>query len=182
MAELSDSISKLLFSDPETNVFVILDGASIPNLLQSLDQYKPEYCCLYRGEISPELALRAPYLARIVESSEFAGWLLENGWGKHWGIFVVSRWDLALMVRHFRTLLVVHDVQGIALWFRYYDPRVLRAYLPTCTSRELEVFFGPVARYCLEGEDASSLVEFSRIEGKLSRHSVPLSEPAAPPA
>lgn len=182
MAEISDSISKLLFSDPETSVFVILDGASIPNVLQSLEQYKPEHCCLYRGEVSPRLAPRAPYLARVLEGSEFAGWLMGEGWGKHWGIFVISRWDLALMCRHFRSFLVVHDQGGRALWFRFYDPRVLRVYLPTCNSRELHIFFRPVARYCMEGKDPASLVEFSRIDSNLDQRVVSLAKPADPSA
>jgi hypothetical protein len=48
---------------------------------------------------------------------------------------------------HLRTLLVVKSWSGERMLFRYYDPRVLRAYLPTCTSDELRTVFGPVPQY-----------------------------------
>lgn len=43
--------------------------------------------------------------------------------------------------------------------FRYYDPRVLRVYLPTCRPDELRTVFGPIRSYLVEGEDGS-LIEF----------------------
>jgi hypothetical protein len=44
--------------------------------------------------------------------------------------------------------------------FRYYDPRVLRVYLPTCQPNELRTVFGPIRSYLVEGEDGKSLIEF----------------------
>ena len=46
--------------------------------------------------------------------------------------------------RHFRKFLKVEDPKGKSLIFRYYDPRVLRVYLPTCNAMELQTVFGPV--------------------------------------
>lgn len=55
--------------------------------------------------------------------------------------------------RHFRRLLHVRSEDGEKLYFRYYDPRVLRLYLPSCTSVELKEVFGPVGRFVLEGPE-----------------------------
>ena len=47
------------------------------------------------------------------------------------------------------------------LIFRYYDPRVLRAYLPTCNAVELRTVFGPVRRYLIEAEDPAEIIEYT---------------------
>jgi hypothetical protein len=53
-----------------------------------------------------------------------------------------------------RTLLRVRDEAGRTLLFRFYDPRVLRAYLPTCTATEWQSVFGPVHQLiCSADED-----------------------------
>jgi hypothetical protein len=62
--------------------------------------------------------------------------------------------------RHLRTLFRVKDETGRILIFRWYDPRVLRAYLPTCLPAELHTFFGPIERFYCEGEDPGSLLQF----------------------
>ena len=55
-------------------------------------------------------------------------------------------------MRHFRQFLRVRDEAGREFFFRFYDPRVLRVYLPTCNSEELRTFFGPVELFSMEGE------------------------------
>lgn len=52
---------------------------------------------------------------------------------------------------HFKKLLWVHDEQGRKLNFRFYNPRVLSVYLPTCTGEERRTVFGPVQEMiCME--------------------------------
>ncbi|MCK7510897.1 MAG: DUF4123 domain-containing protein [Desulfobacterales bacterium] len=68
---------------------------------------------------------------------------------------------------HFRRFLMVHDSDGKPLYFRYYDPRVLRVYLPTCTSQELKTVFGPVESFLVEDEDGRSAIRFRRASGAL---------------
>jgi hypothetical protein len=149
-----------LFSDPGAKVYAVLDGASIEDLLPKLYGLKPEHACLYRGELEPDLQETAPYLVRLEPGAPFTHWVLGEGWGKHWGIFVRTGEDLKLMHRHFRKFLRVQDSKGKTLLFRYYDPRVLRVYLPTCNAGETEMFFGPVKAFMMEGENPSDLLRF----------------------
>ena len=165
--KLSEAVSSYLFAEPDADVYTILDGASVEGLPDRLRQDEPESECLYRGEIAPDLAEAAPYLVRLDRQSVFTDWVIDNGWGKHWGIFSVSPADLATMRRHFRKFLTVHDSQGMPLLFRYYDPRVLRVYLPSCTSSELEAMFGPVMHYVVEGENPAELLRFQFSGGGL---------------
>ncbi len=131
-------------------VYGVLDGASLPDLLPALDRWQPEALCLLRGELEPELAAAAPYLVCLPEAAPFTRWLLGEGWRQQGGIFALSHQPFRRLRQHFRALLYVHDPQGNPLFFRYYDPRVLHTYLPSCTAQELQQFFGPVDRYALE--------------------------------
>jgi hypothetical protein len=88
-------------------------------------------------------------------------WILDNGWGDSWGIFMTSSDSLENLRRHFRHFLLVQDEDGKELYFRFYDPRVLRVYLLTCTVEEARQFFGPVDSFLVENEDAQELLRFS---------------------
>lgn len=157
---LVEALLARLFDDSSLNVFVILDGASIPDLLPKLQEEAPEHVCLYRGDLEPDLAECAPYLVRLDPESAFTRWVLTEGWGNHWGIFAMSEGELEVLRRHFRTFLMVRDPDGKQLYFRYYDPRVLRVYLPTCNKSETATVFGPVHHYVIEDENPGRLISF----------------------
>ncbi len=55
---------------------------------------------------------------------------------------------------------VVEIEQGKSLLFRFYDPRALRVFLPTCSAQEVRQFFGPVASFHVEDESPESLIRF----------------------
>lgn len=164
---LARSIRRQLFAEEGANVFVVLDGASVSGLLPKLQQQRPDHFCLYRGELKPDIAAVAPYLVQLQPESPFTDWIINQGWGEHWGIFARSEAGLRALRSHFRTFLTVYDADGKPLLFRYYDPRVLRLYLPTCNAEELEIVFGPVATYLLEDEDGGAILSFSFAEGEL---------------
>ena len=64
----------------------------------------------------------------------------------------------------------MRDESGHPMFFRFYDPRVLRTYLPTCTVAELRLIFGPVEAFLLEGEEDDELLELSlRPKGPVRR-------------
>lgn len=168
MNQLAPQISQHLFADKHANTYAVLDGAQIPNLLAKLHEQRPDYECLYRGELAPDIAEVAPYLVQLEFASQFTNWLLEHGWGHNWGIFATSTDNLRAMRRHFRTFLIVHDEEGKPLYFRFYDPRVLRVYLPTCNAEELTKMFGAIISYSLEGEESNTALRF-RIESNSLR-------------
>jgi hypothetical protein len=166
---IATSIHGQLFSVEGADVYAVLDGASIPDLLQALVNHQPDYECLYRGELAPDMAEVAPYLVRLEPDSDFTDWLVTKGWGNHWGVFAAADADLRAMRRHFRTFLVVYDSNGKPLRFRYYDPRVLRLYLPTCNAEELRTVFGPVVCYLLEDQDPDVMLRFKVESGSLKQ-------------
>ena len=155
-------VRKYLFGEPDTHVFALLDGASVEGLLDHLYEDEPEFVCLYRGRLAPDMAEVAPYLVELHPDEPFTQWLLESCWGKHWGIFAASPEGIRTLRQHFRRFTMVRDPDGKFLYFRFYDPRVLRVFLPTCKPPELAEFFGPVLFYAAEDEDGARLVRFRR--------------------
>jgi hypothetical protein len=167
----SDRFTKLiqtLWPKGETTdtpqVYAILDGARDAKIEPLVRLGRRDYECLYSGKLAPRLQAAAPYLVHLSREGKLTRDLLESGWGQSWGLYAIAPNDSGLqqLRRHFRDFLRVQDEEGKKLVFRYYDPRVLRVYLPTCTPEETKRFFGPVIRYVLEGPSGQSLLEFSR--------------------
>ena len=167
MKPSADQFAKVFFAEPLLKVYAILDGASVPELLPKLDECGPEYACLYRGEIAPDLAQCAPYLVRLDNRTKFTKWVIEEGWGNHWGVFAASQVNLGPLRQHLRTFLRVRGPDNKVLYFRYYDPRVLRMYLPSCNGPELAEIFGPVASYWAEDAAEGALKHFFVRKGRL---------------
>lgn len=141
--------------------FAILDGAR-DGRLHKLAATAVEHACLYAGKLPRELVEVAPYLVKLGPEEPLLRTLADEGWGHSWGVYLLTTAPLEELRRHFRRFLKVHDSKGQALLFRYYDPRVLRVYLPTCTGPELRAFFGPVSVIVLEGEAPATLMRFHR--------------------
>ena len=149
-----------LFGKGDVPVFGVLDGASVPKLVKQLFEQKPEYCCLYRGELEPDTASVAPYLVRLEPDSPFTEWVLRDGWGAHWGIFLTSAASLRALRNHFRKFLHAELLDRRTVLFRYYDPRVLRTFLPACNPAELGGFFGQIQSFVAEGETPETGVRY----------------------
>lgn len=160
-------LKSVLFSEQGSIVFAVLDGASIPDLPGNLSAFEADHVCLLRNELKPDLKAAAPYLVRLESESRCTEWILSNGWGRHWGVFGVAMTDMRSLRDHFRKFLTVYDEKAESLFFRYYDPRVLQVFIPTCNKGELALFFGPVSRLLAESEDGQSATCFTTASGVL---------------
>ncbi len=153
--------SRHLFTDTRLNAYAILDGASNPALIDHLyDGERPEFSCLFRGELEPDMAECAPYLVRLEQDTPFADWVLSNCLGNHWGIFALSRINQHEMLQHLRRHTMVYGKNKQPQFFRFYDPRVLRWFLRTSDSQQLKDIFGPVEVFFAEAEDQESHIRF----------------------
>ncbi|APR83457.1 Hypothetical protein A7982_08806 [Minicystis rosea] len=150
-------------------VYAILDGARDPELVPTLLSAGLQYKCLFSGNLSRELARAAPYLVRLNRHGEPTQQLVDRVWGNSAGIFLASPSPLEDLRRHFRRFLQVQSPSGGKLFFRYYDPRVLRVYLPTCDEGELGVVFGPVLRFMLEGANPAEMIVFQRVGRSMAK-------------
>lgn len=166
--EARSALTQMLWTTPRDRVFAVLDGASVPGLLDRLyGDPRPEFECLYRGELEPDIAEVAPYLVALENGSAFADWFIEQGWGRHWGIFIVAPLDLRALRFHLRPLNIAYDPEGVPKMFRYYDPRVLRTFLPTCDASQIAEMFGPIERFVVEDSLPQNALSFTRASGEL---------------
>jgi hypothetical protein len=149
-------------ADPQA--YALLDGARDDAIMPLVRHGNLPHACLYAGPLSPALQSAAPYLVHLAPESRVFRAILESGWGRAWGLFLVAEPDVTLqfLARHLRGLIRVRDEGGRTLVFRYHDPRVLRAYLPTCTRGELAQVFGPVRTLACESEDGEGFVLYER--------------------
>lgn len=143
-------------------VYALLDGARDPRIEPLVRTSGAEFSCLYAGELAPSLSAAAPYLLHLDPQQAYTWRLLEDSWGQSWGIFVIAPAQVSLdeLRGHFRTLLRVSDPDGNLLVFRFYDPRVLRVYLPTCTPPERAAIFGPASKLIAETSTGQSLIVY----------------------
>ncbi|MGD9629322.1 MAG: DUF4123 domain-containing protein [Pyrinomonadaceae bacterium] len=161
-----DQIRKTLFNN-YTQLYGVLDGVMVPDLPNRLYKGQVPNYCLLTGDLSPDVVYAAPYLVYLSPDSKFADWVFEQAFGKHWGVFVQSPRSMIEMRRHFRALMQAYDENGNPMKFRFYDPRVLSKFLPTCNGGELKTLFGEVQAFYTESENGDGIVRYKIDNGKL---------------
>ncbi|HEY9228771.1 MAG TPA: DUF4123 domain-containing protein [Gemmatimonadaceae bacterium] len=157
------------------DVWMIVDAARdqrIYGLL--LDCFYSERTCLFAGQLTPQLEMAAPYLIRLEFEGAKTRRFLSHAWGNEWGVFLRTDLGLDDLKRHLRDLLVVRDPSGRIMVFRYYDPRVLRVYLPTCTSDELRTVFGDIECFWMEDDQPATVLNAGFDKKQLVVNKLPL--------
>ena len=160
------------------SVWAVLDCARDARIHVALLQSRLDYRCLYAGPLARELELAAPQLVELPYGHRlFDRWLAE-GWPLHWGV-MLSVADPANLRHHLRKLLKVEGVTSRPVLFRYYDPRVLRAFLPQANAEQLREFFGPIgAWHAVDGEGALVSFRRDRQKGLQMQRTPPVQQPA----
>lgn len=166
-----EQLENILFGD-RLLVYAILDGASVPDLPTRLFEMDPPNYCLFRGELEPDMAAVAPYVVALLPGSNFTEWVLKECYGKHWGIFLQSKHSIKEMRGHLRGLITVFNEDGNPMIFRYYDPRVITKFLPTCTDEELKEFFGDIERFFAELTDDKKMISYELDNGSLKEKEI----------
>ncbi len=153
----------------ETPLYAVLDAARDERILELLHESIEEYHSLYEGPQGEALAKVAPYIVSLPRKDS---WLLEalvqEGWAASWGVYLTSPLPLRLVRRHLRKFLMV-EAEGIEgnLYFRFYDPRVLGAFLPTCSEEARKEFLGETRSFIFSGSNGE-LIEYPSISNKRS--------------
>ncbi len=165
-------------------LYAIIDAARDERIYPALRQLaaKEEIVSLYQGPSARELAAVAPYLVCLGTSDRVFDWLWKDGWGQDWGIFLWSLVSTSTMRDHFRRLTMVRTEANKRLLFRFYDPRVLRPFLPTCDAAQLREMFGTVvSRFMVPSSDGTSVDVFRTNAGQLLTSRFDLTGAVEPP-
>ena len=159
---------------------LILDAARITGEIEVAKELTDQFDCLYRGTAQQNLAAVAPYIFHSRPTPALSYWYHTNGWGKSWGIQLKSDMPLAELHKHFRKFLMVQTEDGPEMYFRFYDPRALRVFLPTCESRQIKEFFGPISHFLVEDSDPEFALVFRHQQGKLITERLPVADVTPP--
>lgn len=161
----------------------VVDTARVEGLSARLVAMGPGARCLYQGKAEEELADVAPYLLPVPPDTDANRLVFEELWGQSAAIHVATELAPADLRSHFRKFLMVVTDDGKTLYFRFYDPRVLRVFLPTCSAEQLTEFFGPISAFWVEDEDPARALRFGLADGVLQTDTIDLTfDPERKPA
>ncbi len=173
--KILDHLWSYTAEQPDLKFYAILDGARSQKIYPALKEYSVKHKCLFLshqllfgGRLPHVLAMAAPYLVELRPGDLFTKWVVSRGWGNSWGIFLASNTTFSILARHFRRFLMVKTEEGQKFYFRYYDPRVLRTYLPTCSKTELKFLFEEVRMFIAEEEGGKRIIEYYSKRGGFS--------------
>lgn len=158
---MSEARLRLLASDGA--LWAILDACDTPVVPARLGLLPPEKGgCLWSGEAREKYWGVAPWLAKV--DVPLLDWIRATLWDEPWGLFAEARATSDVLRKHFRRQLLAEAPDGKRMYFRFYDPRVLKTFLGTTTPAERAGLFGPVeSLWGVYGETgARELVAFAR--------------------
>ncbi len=143
-----------LYRDNET-VFAVLDPLRDARIPAFLDASGEPFVPLDDG------SRIAAYVVQLPRTSRLLDVLVKDGWSRGWGFYCTSPLLLDEICAHLKTFVTMYTLGGIAMTFRFWDPRVLRACAPALLPQEAVDFFGPLTRLIVEGEKPEMAMEYS---------------------
>jgi hypothetical protein len=136
----------------EGPIYAVVDASRDERVLTLLREAVDESRSLYEGLAGEPLADVAPYVVRLADDSRLLGSLVEEGWGKRWAFYASTEAPMRELRRHLRRFLIVRNEEtGTRMYFRYYDPGVLRVFLGAATPLQRSELFGPMLATWMEG-------------------------------
>jgi hypothetical protein len=157
---MTEELQRLLWpKGHRPDIWAIVDAAQDQQVYWTLTNSFLPHSCLFAGALPEALEMAAPYLVQLDPDDKFTTYLAKN-LDRNVCIFMQCDASLKELRRHLRSFLTVKDAGGRRMLFRYYDPRVLRVYLPTCSITELQSVFGPVTSFWTVSGEPGSLTQF----------------------
>lgn len=158
---LADLVAKVAARDGAA-LFALVDAAGAEGALARLAGGGLEFESLFAGRPDERFFSVSPILIRCEPDVPPFTWLAGEAWRDGYVILLTAKASLHDLAAHFRKMLEVEDEHGRRVYFRFYDPRVLRVYLPTCTAAERAFFLGPAVRVLAPSETADTVLYYER--------------------
>jgi hypothetical protein len=146
----------------ECNLYGIIDSARNEDVFRYLITGNVQYRSLFQGTMDEQSYGVSGFLVECKKESLLFQWMTEDAWGDSCCIFFTSKLSFDELFSHFQKFNRVYLEDDEVVLFRYYDPRVLRVYLPTCNRGEIEVFFGNVFSFYAENADGNEIDVYNK--------------------
>jgi hypothetical protein len=175
--EMSDNATAF-WPRPPAHLFCVLDAAADRHRYLGLRDlaWADEVAPLYDGPAAAQLADTGPYLLALDPDGASFDWLRSQPGLDESAIYLAGSASFAEVRGHLRRLTRARTEDGRVLLFRFYDPLVLGAFLPTCDDAQLVQVFGPLEQIMLTDSDGRML-SYSWSGGNLRIASVDRTEP-----
>ena len=153
-------------NNQEEWLYMIIDCAHDSQIYPALIKSLNTRCCLFAEEqISDTIKAVAPFLVKIKTIDEFVTWCLFEGMHRHWMVFFTSADIHVSNLRlHFKQFSFVFSPSGKQFFFRYYDPRVLSAFLTSSDQRQRTDFFRHCKKVWIPQSPVEGRIQFLQVD------------------
>jgi hypothetical protein len=143
--------------------FALVDGVRNRAAIEAVRASDPERArSVLVGRRNSDLDACAPHLLWLPMVRSLAKEIVLDAASESECVFLEAQAPFAEVARHLRRQLVVESEDGSSKLFRFFDPAILRTYLPTLSERESSRFFGPITSFYIVTRGARSLVPYAR--------------------
>lgn len=151
--------------------YLIYDTAlnGFPTLL-GLQKYYEVNQSLFKGTKDEVIMDVSPWLL-LIDDKLKENLSNETDVSMHFTLQVEAEGDIHRVATHFKKF-IYQTIDGREYFFRFYDARVLKKYLPTCDEDQLIAFFGPIKYLMAEGDTDGELVQYSLEGGMLKQKKI----------
>ena len=163
--EAQVSVSDLLWETAEREncrLFGIVDSARNDEVFRYMIEGEMDFRSLFEGTMDVQSYGVSGFLVDCQKGSPLMKWMTTEVWGDNCCIFFTSKASFDDLFAHFQKFNRVYLEGDEVVLFRFYDPRVLRTYLPTCNSKEIDLFFGEIESFFAECKNAGSIKVFGK--------------------
>lgn len=130
---------------------LLLDASCDPLIATTLDAFPDPTRCLFDGALGEDLREVAPWLAEPARYGRLWDWYVEEGWGRNWGVILLTAAPLPRMKAHLKKFLMVERDSGARNFFKFYRPAHLNAYLPAFEDPQRARFMRGIHAWIAEG-------------------------------
>ncbi|WP_280041698.1 DUF4123 domain-containing protein [Pseudomonas sp. Hg5Tf] len=139
-----------------TPAYLLLDGVSMPDLLQRLHPWGNPPYSLYLNTRWHELSDISPCLVPLTGRDDPLLAHFQEHAALEWGYLLFSDADVHRLCEHWRHLLSVEQAQGVEVMPRIADPAVMHQLFGIAVQDGSARWFGPVTHVCLpDGVEAT---------------------------
>jgi len=136
-----------------------------------LHQEYPNAVSLFEGTKDEALSDIAPYIFEI--DNQFVQKVTTRPLIELEGAIVIETGEkLPDLAEHLRTF-IYQTIKGRECYFRFWDGRILRKFLPTCSKEQITAFFGPMEVLTMRDTNPAMAVQYRQERGKLLTLNMP---------
>jgi len=128
------ALARLRAEAAKAPLYAVMDGARDRRILEIAREHVEQHQSLYDGLEGESYEDMAPYLVGPMrKDSQLLDLYMREGFGKRWAIYCTSYDKFVDIRRHWRRFLMVElESNHEKVYFRFYDPGVMRVFWPTC--------------------------------------------------